>query len=225
MRSSIGIHTANIFKKMTWKESSSLYEDFEKFGNATKELRTRPLRINEISPGADEFIKRLHSSLPQYYRARKDKGIRWEIRRSKISPAYIKKVSGEDKPCSIKAKITPKVFAGENDYVSAATVDIFRDVENSFNIEAERISPLLGNFNSFAYNRIDYCFNGDTEELRVGCTAEQMMKLIKRANIPSDFTERAKYDKRSNRKKPEKHSFYLTTKGNSVVINCYWKGA
>jgi len=107
MRSSIGIHTANIFKKTTWKESSSLYEDFDKFGNETRELRTRPLRINEISSDADEFIKRLYSSLPQYYRmeyARKDKGIRWEIRRSKSSPAYIKKVNGEDKPCSIKAK-------------------------------------------------------------------------------------------------------------------------
>lgn len=228
MRSSIGIHTANIFKKTTWKESSALYDDFEKFGNETKELRTRPLHINEISSDADEYIKRLYSGLPKYYRmeyARKDKGIRWEIRRNKISPAYIKKENGEDKPCSIKAKITPKVLNGENDYVAAATEDIFRDVENSFNIEAERISPLLGKFDLFSYNRIDYCFNGDTQELKVGCTAEQMMKLIKRANIPSGFTERAKYNKRSNRKKPEKHSFYLTTKGNSVVINCYWKGA
>ncbi|WIW71473.1 hypothetical protein [Anaerosinus gibii] len=228
MHSSIGIHTANIFKKTTWKESTSLYDDFKKFENETKELRTRPLHINEISSDSDECIKRLYAGLPKYYRmeyARKDKGIRWEMRRNKISPGYIKKENGEDKPCSIKAKITPKVLNGENDYVAAATEDIFRDVENSFNIEAERISPLLGNFDLFSYNRIDYCFNGDTQELKVGCTAEQMMKLIKRANIPSSFTERAKYNKRSNRKKPEKHSFYLKTKGNSVVINCYWKGA
>ena len=227
MRSSIGFHTASVFKKTTLKESYNLYDDFEKFGNETKELRIRPIRVNELSPDADKFVKQLYSLLPKYHRmeyADKGKGIRWDMRRSKRSPAYIKsKLDGEeDKPCSIKAKITPGVFTGEKDYLSAATEDCFGDVENLFNIETEKISPLLGNFDSYAYNRIDYCFNADTQELKVGCTPEQMMKLIKRGNIPSSFRERIKYDKSSHRKKSNKHSFYLIS--NSVVINCYCKG-
>jgi len=212
--------------KTTGKEAASIYEDFVRYGKETGEIRTRPIRTIKIAPDADKFIRNLFASLPKVHRIEypcKDKGIRWELRRSMRSPAYITtKLVGEDKPCSIKAKINPNVLNGETDYLTAATSDCLGDVEISFNIEAAKISPLLRKFDSYAYNRIDYCFNGDTQELKIGCTAEQMMKLIKRSNIPDSFIEQMKYDKRSHRGKPYKYSFYL--KSNSVVINCYCKG-
>jgi hypothetical protein len=225
MCSSIGWHTATIFKKLTLKEAYSLYGDFKKFGNETKEIKTYPIRVPKIPPDANEFTKWVYSSPPEYHRMEylnKRKGLRWEMRSSESSPAYIKSKMDEDKPCSIKAKITPKVLNGENDYLNAATEDCLVDVKISFNTEAEKISPLLEKYNSYAYSRIDYCFNGDTQELNTGCTTEQMMKLIKRSNIPNSFNERMKYDKNSHREKPDKHCFYL--KSNSVVINCYCKG-
>ncbi len=226
MRSSIGWHTANVFMKTTGKEAASIYEDFVRYGKETGKIRTRPIRTIEIAPDADKFIKNLFSGLPKIHRMEypgEDKGIRWELRRSMRSPAYITtKLVGEDKPCSIKAKINPKVLNGETDYLTAATSDCLGDVEISFDIEAAKISPLLKRFDSYAYNRIDYCFNGDTQELKIGCTAEQMMKLIKRSNIPDNFVERVDYDKSAHRGKSCKYSFYL--KSNSVVINCYCKG-
>ena len=138
------------------------------------------------------------------------KGLSWELRRRMKSPAYItQKLIGEDKPCSIKAKINPKVFNGEMDYLTAATEDCLDEVEVSFDIEAAKISPLLKKLDSYDYNRIDYCFNGDMQELKVGCTAEQMIKLIKRSNIPDSFNEQIKYDNNSHRGKSYKYSFYF----------------
>lgn len=225
MRSSIGCHTANIFMKATTKEAALIYEDFIRYGKETGKIRVRPIRTTKIDPHADPFIKKLFSGLPKFHRMEylcREKGLKWELRRSMSSPAYItQKLTGEDKPCSIKAKINPRILNGETDYLTAATADCFEEVEVSFDIEAEKISPSLKNFDSYSYNRIDYCFNGDTQELKTGCTAGQMMKLIKRGNIPDDFTELKEYDKSSHRGKPHKHSFYL--KNNSVVINCYGK--
>ena len=153
----------------------------------------------------------------------KDKGLRWDMRSNVSSTGYIKlNFVGEDMPCIIKAKINPKVLSGNVDYLTAATSDCLRNVEKAFNFETAKISPLLRRFDSYTYNCIDYCFNGDTNELRIGCTAEQMMKLMKRGNISSGFHERTKYDANSYRGKSCKDSFYL--KSNSVVINFYHKG-
>lgn len=226
MRSSIGYHTAMVFMKITKTEAMSIYEDFVRYGNKTGEIRTRPIHTTTIDSDADKFIKQLYSGLSKIHRMEytcKDKGLRWDMRRSISSPGYIKSnFVGEDTPCTIKAKINPKVLNGEFDYLTAATSDCLRDVEKAFNIEAAKISPLLRKFDAYAYNRIDYCFNGDTNELRIGCTVEQMMKLMKRGNIPDGFHERTKYDANSHREKSCKDSFYL--KSNSVVINCYCKG-
>lgn len=228
MRSSIGYHTATVFMKTTRKEAISIYEDFVRYGNKTGEIRTRPINMTTIDSDGDKFIKQLYSGLPKMHRMEytcKDKGLRWDMRRSVSSPGYIKSNlvgDGEDMPCTIKAKINPKVLSGDVDYLTAATSDCLRDVEKAFNFETGKISPLLRQFDSYAYNRIDYCFNGDTNELKIGCTAEQMMKLIKRGNIPGGFHEREKYDANSHRGKSCKDSFYL--KSNSVVINCYHKG-
>lgn len=223
--SSIGYHTTSMFMKLTTKEIAELYKDFENFAKETKELGIRPIRTNGASPNADEFIKKLYSDFPKYDRMdykSKNKGIRWDMRRRKNSPAFIKaKLVGEDKPCSIKAKINPKVLTGETDSLSAATENCIKNVENIFNTEAERISPLLGKLEKYKYTRIDFCFNADTQELNIGCTPEQMMNLLKRANIPIGFTEWTVYDKTSHRMKSEEYSFYLMN--NSVVINCYWK--
>lgn len=225
MYSSIGFHTASIFMKTTVKEAALIYEDFIRYGKETREIRVRPIRTTKINPNADQFIKNLYASLPQFHKMEypcQGKGLSWELRRRMKSPAYItQKLTGEDKPCSIKATINPKVLNGEMDYLTAATVDCLDEVEVSFDIEAAKISPLLKKLDSYDYNRIDYCFNGDMQELKVGCTAEQMMKLIKRGNVPDSFNEPIKYDNKSHRGKSYKYSFYLES--NSVVINCYWK--
>lgn len=69
--------------------------------------------------------------------------------------------------------------------------------------------------------RSDYCANFDLEELKIPCTKEQMMKLLKRADIPAHFAERTEYNPTSHRRKTDKNTFYLES--NSVTINCYDK--
>lgn len=226
MRSSIGFHTFTVFMKTTLKEAGAIYDDFERFRKKTREIKIRPIDKTKIKHGADEFIKRLYSGLTKVHRMEytcKDKGLSWGMRRSISSPAYIKaNLVGEDKSCTIRATLNPKVLNGEKDYLTAANSDCLANTEKVFNYEAAKISPLLQKWGSYACNRIDYCFNGDAKELGLGCTAEQLMKLIKHGNIPDSFSEEIKYDENSHRKKAYKYSFYL--KSNSVVINCYWKG-
>jgi hypothetical protein len=63
--------------------------------------------------------------------------------------------------------------------------------------------------------------NVDVKELNLPCTVEDMMYLIKRADIPHHYSEWVKYDAAAHRKKPGQDSFYLKSK--SVAVNYYWK--
>ena len=128
---------------------------------------------------------------------------------------------GEFMPCSIKATINPKIFTGEKSYITAADSSYIEEVEKRFNKEVARISPMLGRFNDYSLNRLDYCLNFDVSELDLDLPPEQakelpkrIMQLIKYGDIP-DHYHLEDYK--------EEYEFYLKSK--SVVINCYWKHA
>jgi hypothetical protein len=226
--SSIGYHTIYAYKKLSTAERSLLYDDFDRFRVETGEIKIFEPNFN-VPNNADAFTVKLFDSAPKFYRIsylRKDKGLRWDMRKRNFSPGFISKPPGyldrspEDKPCSIKAKINPKDLSGIGG-LAAATADDLRDVADIFNNEAERISPILGRLDEYAYSRIDYCFNGDVQELWLGCTPEQMMELIKQADI-AQFEEWEEYDKKAHRMKAKNDSFRLIC--NSLKINCYCKG-
>lgn len=214
-KTSRGFHTVTIVKKLTKKEALKLIEDFESYAE-TKEIKFFQIRKLKSSGHLDEFTKWLYSTFPDYYIAHypENKGILWLLRYSNISPGFIKQ--GEvDKPCSIKATINPKILTGEKDYLAAATVDYLESAEALFNNEAKKISPILGEYSHYSMNRPDYCVNFDLSELKIPCTAEQMIKLIKRGNIPTHYSEWVDDNDSA------KSSFYLESK--SVTINCYQK--
>lgn len=216
----MGYHTITIFKKLTFKEAILLYKHFQAYG----ELEIYPSSNYRIAPNSSEFIKLLNCGLAQYYKTKyriKYKGINWTLRISKASPGFISQNDDENKPCSILARINPKVFVGIRDYVATADESDLEMVEINFNNEAERISPILGKFRSYYLNRVDYCINFDLKELDIEYTPEQMMKLIKRSNIPNHYKEWMEYDREAHRRKSGKNSFYLIS--NSANINCYWK--
>ncbi len=214
-KTSIGFHTVTIVKTLTKKEALKLIEDFERYAE-TNDIKFFQIRKLKSLGHLDEFTKWLYSTFPDYYIAHypEYKGILWLLRYSNISPGFIK--HGEvDKPCSIKATINPKILTGEKDYLAAATVDYLESTEALFNNEAKKISPILGEYRHYSMNRPDYCVNFDLRELKIPCTAEQMIKLIKRGNIPTHYSEWVDDDDSA------KSSFYLESK--SVAINCYWK--
>ena len=215
-KTSRGFHTVTIVKTLTKKEALKLIEDF-KYYAGTNNIKFFQIRKLKASGHVDEFTKWLYSTFPDYYIAHypEYKGILWLLRYSNISPGFIKQ--GEvDKPCSIKATINPKILTGEKDYLAAATVDYLESAETLFNNEAKKISPILGEYSHYSMNRPDYCVNFDLSELKIPCTAERMIKLIKRGNIPTHYSEWVDDDDDS-----AKSSFYLESK--SVTINCYWK--
>jgi len=220
MRSSLGYHTFTIFLRLTDAEAISLYEDFRK----NKDIRVRPLKKDGKEP----------TGYPKVYIAEytsKYKGITWYVRfndemskfmgmsSNHLSSYYLQ----EPRPYSVRAKINPKVLAGIKDYLTAANEDCLDDAEAQFNIEAAKISPVLGKFQHYSINRIDYCLNFDSVELRMGCSAKQMMTLIKQGNIPRYFKEEKIYSKKSHRKESYKNDFRI--KNDSVTVSCYRKYA
>ena len=216
-----GFHTVTIVKKLTKREALKLIDDFQSY-SATNDIKFFQIRKFKSVDSSDEFIKWLNSAFPDYYIAHypTSKGILWLLRYSNISPGVIKQ--GEiDKPCSIKVTINPKILTGEKDYLSAATVDYLDDIEVLFNEEAKKISPILGEYRYYSMNRPDYCVNFDLNELKIPCTAEQMIYLVKHGDIPTHYSERVDNNSVYKRKKSDKNSFYLVSK--SVTINCYWK--
>ncbi|WRS27315.1 hypothetical protein U6B65_13435 [Oscillospiraceae bacterium MB08-C2-2] len=137
------------------------------------------------------------------------------------SPGYMNNSPAENKPCSIKVTINPKLLAGITDYITAANESYLNVVEKNFNLEAGKISPILKDFTSYFLNRIDFCVNFELRELDINCAVDLIMKLIQKADIPNHFEEWTEYHKTSKRQKPCENSFYL--KNACVNINCYGK--
>lgn len=218
MITSLGFHTFTIFLRLTYSQALSLYKDFQR----CKEVRIRPIGKNEKNP----------SAFPKGYMVEyisKSKGITWYIRFSEGISQYMQpsldsnnpRYQKEATPYSVRATINPKILIKIRDYLAAANSDCLVDVEKRFNEEAVKISPILSTFESYSMNRIDYCLNIDLVELNIGCSAEQMMLLIKRGDIPRHFTEWTEYNEKSHRYEPNKDALYLQNE--SITINCYMK--
>jgi hypothetical protein len=154
----------------------------------------------------------------KYYKAEytdKHCGLKWLICYCNNSIDY--------KSYIVEATINPKILSGIADYITAATENCTAKVENTFNAEAKRISPILGKFETYGLHRIDYCVNFDLAELGINCTPEQMLELIKRSNTPAHFRDYKHYDSVQHRMTNVKNSLYLTS--DSLNINCYYKQA
>lgn len=197
-----GFHTFTISKRSAIKHAEGLLDDLKK---RTDTVRVRPDRDkNARDPFGHHWIVEYTNGF---------KGLTWSVR--------ICHNSNTDTPCSIKATINPKVFFGIKDYLTAANADYLERVESMFNVEASSISSHLGCFGEYSLIRNDYCLNVDVNELGLPVNPVDMMKLIKRADIPPHYVEWARYDAISHRMKTGQDSFYLKSK--SVVVNCYLK--
>lgn len=234
LRTSIGYHTFTIFKLLTAEDAYSLIKAFKKYRETTGNIviynpyksskfdnTDEPTDLAEINK-LDETNKLFKTKKPdkcfrvEYLPEFKTRGInKWQIR---IFNGY-----KNFKSYIVEATINPKVLAGIHDYITAANENHLESMVENFNIEANKISRILGQFSSFKPNRVDFCVNVDLKELGIYCTPEQMIQLIKRSNIPAYFTERKVYDAVAHRMKTDENSFYLVSK--SVIINCYWKYA
>lgn len=204
MFSSMGYHTFGVSMNLTQEEATRLLDDFKKYRD-----RTQKICIIECP-------KYKEDPLGRHYKVKypdQKKGLSWRIRFS--NSGFM--IGDQYMSCSVKAIINPKILTGEKSYIMAANVCYLEKIEEIFNIEAKKISPILREFGRYSLNRLDYCINVDVSEVRtlpVECgkdLPEKIMQLIRYGDIPNKFS--MGYD--------DKYQFYL--KSGTVVINCYWK--
>lgn len=203
-----GFHTSMIRKRLTVGQAEGLLGEFRNSG-----LRVRPDRGRSK---ADPFG---HHWIIEY--PGQTKGISWYMRITPEKTTPVFSSDGEDRPCNVKAIINPKVFVGIKYYITAASSDYLGRVEALFDMEAGRISPALGRFAEYSLIRNDYCLNADVSGPEFHCSPEQLMTLLKRADIPPHFREWTEFDTTTRRDEVGKDSFYLKSK--SVVVNYYLK--
>ncbi len=197
-----GIHTFSFYQRLNENEYFSLNSDFEKYLKENDEMKRQPIKDKKDKKKIIGWI----------YTYKNGKGIRWVLSSTKVSHELTIYV--------IMAIITPKVLI-ENNYIAVANAADLEQVEDLFNKEAEKISPILSKFGSSSMNRADPGLTIDLGELNYPCSPEQLTILIKRGDIPKHFVERMEYYDKSHRKKADKYSHYL--ENDSVVINYYWK--
>lgn len=218
LRSSLGFHTLTFFLKLTWQEAKQLKEHFQRYSKDTGLIKIFPLdnprRTSRIvsDRGKTTRIKEVKANyIVDYYQA--DQGIKWLIRYNNWSTDFQSYI--------IEVTINPKILGGIHDYITAATYDDMEAAITNFNLESERISPLLKSFGCYTLKRVDYCINFDVNELVAGCSPDLVMELIRKGDIPPQYEERTRYDDTAHRKKSEPGSFYLIN--GSATINCYSK--
>lgn len=215
LRSSLGFHTITLIQYLEVKEFRRLIQYFLKYREATKLIEIFQVdgkgNYSIYKPSSNSLLLPIHLVIK--YRDKEDRGIKWETKCNYWNDEF--------KSYSVEATINPKILGGIHDYITAATYNDMEGAITSFNLEAKRISPLLKSFDYYSINRIDYCINFDLNELTPGCTHNQIIDLIRRADIPPNYKERTKYDDTAHRKKSEPGSFYLIN--SSATINCYSK--
>lgn len=203
LRSSLGFHTMTLSMVLLQPETSQLFDDLKKYKQETGGIKEYP----------DDYGNWIYKFDPN------TRGIEWTIRQNIWLNTFRLFVS------IIDVKINPKILGGISDYITAATLDDMERAIPQFNTISKTISPLLGTFDDYSLNRVDYCVNLYLPELYdqrcKPCTDMQIMKLIKKSGVPSQYKEWMKYDDKAHRMKSKDSSFYLMSK--SARINCYSK--
>ena len=194
-----GYHTFNFFNKCNAELFSEITNIFTTVADSNPYIKRFPLTNSDGKNFGWEYCFKEH------------KGIRWQLVHYDIKGHTF---------YGIRTIINPEALIYGN-YLTAANERDLYLTEIKYNAIAEKLSLPISKFKDCSLSRADYCINFDVSELGLPCTAEQLIQLFKRGDIPSTFTERKVYDQNSHRWRSEPYSLYL--KQDSVNINCYWK--
>jgi len=144
----------------------------------------------------------------------RSRGVSWKIMFVTTPTGY--------KYCGVETTINPQLLLGTNDLIAISNESHVDRTAIAYNELAKEISPNLPLFEDYAINRTDPCINFDISEMYIGCSAKNVMLLLKRGDILPNCKEYTEYDfEVSHRKKSYEHSFYLVS--DSFNINLYWK--
>lgn len=198
LRSSLGFHTLTMSCPIFKQEMQQLISDFKRYSKETGAIQM----YQERGYLKIEFISRAE-------------GISWLIRPDVWLKSFNLFVD------MLEVIVNSKILGGIRDYITAATYDDMDAAIVNFNRISASISPLLSTFEHYTLTRIDYCINLALNELAPDCTHEQVINLIKRADIPPRYKEWKNRDPASIQRDTSLGSLYLMN--GSVHINCYSK--
>ena len=135
MKSSIGYHTFAIYQKLSTEDETELNSDF--FSSMRK---NDPMNIS--------YIKNKGQPIATEYSYKNNTGIRRRV---------INWLTwGNHRIIGVKALITPEVLLNKDDtYTAITTKSDIQGIKVDFNNEAHKISPILGDFDSYSANRVD----------------------------------------------------------------------
>lgn len=220
-KSSLGFHTMTLALRLTHADVERLLKHFWRYQERTGLIKMHIVRW--LPGGREEYpeyrpkyngtmlmFPLVTHVLPSDH---KDHGIRWTIRCDRRNDEY--------KEYTLEARVNPKILGNVHDYITAANCVNMDVAIAEFNRISADISHLLGTFECYTFKRVDYCVNLVLSELVPKCNSEQVIELIKRADVPSDYSVWTVYDETAHRQKSNPDSFYL--KCGSVNINCYRK--
>ena len=214
-RTSLGYHT---FSMLTCVESHyELKEILNAFKNYSKE--TGLIKIHGFGKKA-KYKKYDGTELESYtnynifYYDEQKYGVSWTLKFCNYSSNY-------RFTYILETRINPKILIGENDYITASSEKDFAQLRVCYNNLVKSISTEIPLFSEYAICRIDYCINADVKEMGYDCTAEELMELLKRGDVPYPLKKSQQYCHTSRRLKDYVNSFKLEC--NSYNINCYYK--
>jgi len=129
----------------------------------------------------------------------------------------------------IQIELNPKRLQIPGEFIEVSSQEnlininkTFKKIMKELRVEYNRLDKYAPKFifdllEKYTVKRVDYSVNIFHEHYL------KMMELIIRSDIPNKFQPFLKYDSKAKRKVMPKHSFYLTGKSKSVIINIYSK--
>ena len=211
---SIGYHTFTVFTGVEYERAEGIRKAFERYSQVNNNIKYYPEGKKVKILFQDGTPKDVFNKYKAKYYIGDHCPVKWLVRfcnhRKDLNFFYI------------EATINPKILLGIIDYTNASDQSYLLGICGKYNSIIKEISDLIPEFKWYIPNRIDYCFNCDITHAAFGCNGKQMMKLIKRSDIPHPYKEYPpKYDKETHRREDTTYSHYLIN--DSVNINCYWK--
>lgn len=187
-------HTIELFMSISLEEYINLDKTIM---SISKRLKTRYYQKNEIEKVSLCF---------------KEKGIVIILKRFIKEYNYYK----------IVLKVNPKRIIKEKEYVEVAKESDLPEIKEGFRKIMKALMKdyngdifIYHNIDNYSVSRIDYCYNMYSKD------SANILKLIRRGDIPKNFEPYLKYDEKSKRELMPRNSFYVI--GKTVRINIYSK--
>ena len=211
----LGYHTFSMSAFVeSRQELNAIKDDFKRYRDETGLIGIQGFGKKTKYLKDDGSLGDAHTNYNIFFHDKLKFGVSWALKFCNYSPKYRFMYI-------IEARINPKILTGTGDHSFASSEKDFEVLQISYNKLVKSISDKIPLFPSYVLRRVDYCINADIEEMGYPCTAEEMMELIKRCDVPLSLNKGQEYSETGRRLKDYVNGFSLQCA--SYNVNCYYK--